>query len=246
MKKLFTSLILLMAGVMATYATDYNLWVAGTRVTSSNASNIMEGVSYNSSTNVLTLDNCTFSAGENYAIGSSINNLQIKVKGICRVEAANDVFYLEASTEINGIFGECGSLYVESTSNSGAAFWVKNGSTLTLYNLWLVAEGKNYCFYGDGNEKIVMSCLVMKADITEGNGTGAVHGFTLFTQDYGDAYLTTGAFNSTAKAVCSSSSSTTELTTVSIDASLYVGSAIARIGSTMSLTPEGLSNLKVG
>lgn len=34
MKKLFTSLILLMAGVMATYATDYGLKVAGVNVTS--------------------------------------------------------------------------------------------------------------------------------------------------------------------------------------------------------------------
>ena len=49
MKKVFTSLFLLMLGVMTTYATDYDLYVCGTRVTSSNAGSIATGVKYDAS-----------------------------------------------------------------------------------------------------------------------------------------------------------------------------------------------------
>ncbi len=241
MKKVFTSLFLLMFGVMATYATDYDLYVCGTRVTSSNAGSIATGVKYDASSTTLTLTNCTLDGGSNYAIrNEGITNLKIKIVGSCTVKANTDAIYLKAVTEINGVFGICGTLNVESTSPTGAAIWVKEGSTLRLYNLWLTATGKNYCLFGDGNETLSLSCCVMTAKCTSSTPyAGAVHGFSSASFDAGDAYLTTGAFNSSANAVCESSSSTDELYTVETNASLYVGSAIVRMGSwSGDLTPS--------
>jgi len=75
------------------------------------------------------------------------------------------------------------------------------------------------------------------------NTAGAVHGFSSFNFDEGDAYLTTGAVNSSKKAVCESSTSETELIEVKTDASLIVGSTIARIGeNTYGLSPKGLAS----
>ena len=244
MKKVFTSLFLLMLGVMATYATDYDLYVCGTRVTSSNAGSIATGVKYDASSTTLTLTNCTLDGGSNYAIrNEGITNLKIKIVGSCTVKANTDAIYLKAVTEINGVFGICGTLNVESTSPTGAAIWVKEGSTLRLYNLWLTATGKNYCLFGDGNETLSLSCCVMTAKCTSSTPyAGAVHGFSSASFDAGDAYLTTGAFNSSANAVCESSSSTDELYTVKTDASLIVGSSIVRIGeTTWDLTPTQMT-----
>ena len=244
MKKLFTSIILLTLGVVAMQAANYELYVCGTQVTDANKNNIMTGVSFDGD-KTLTLNNVTMHAGGNYAIyNKGIDGLIIKIIGTCTIKASNDVFYLQKNTIVTGGISVCATLNVKCESNDGATFWVRNNSWLSLYNLWLTAEGSGYCIYGDGNETLFFSCCVMTAKKTDTSNTaGAVHGFSSFNFDEGDAYLTTGAVNSSKKAVCESSTSETELIEVKTDASLIVGSTIARIGeNTYGLSPKGLAS----
>ena len=244
MKKLFTSIILLTLGVVAMQAANYELYVCGTQVTDANKNNIMTGVSFDGD-KTLTLNNVTMHAGGNYAIyNKGIDGLIINIIGTCTIKASNDVFYLQKNTIVTGGISVCATLNVKCESNDGATFWVRNNSWLSLYNLWLTAEGSGYCIYGDGNETLFFSCCVMTAKKTDTSNTaGAVHGFSSFNFDEGDAYLTTGAVNSSKKAVCESSTSETELIEVKTDASLIVGSTIARIGeNTYGLSPKGLAS----
>ena len=244
MKKLFTSIMLLMVGVVAMQAASYELYVCGTQVTDANKNNIMTGVTFDGD-KTLTLNNVTMNAGGNYAIyNKGIDGLTISIIGTCTVKASNDVFYLQKNTIVTGGISVCATLNVKCESNDGATFWVRNNSWLSLYNLWLTAEGSGYCIYGDGSETLFLSCCVMTAKKTDtSNTTGAVHGFSSFNFDEGDAYLTTGAVNSSKKAVCESSTSETELIEVKTDASLIVGSTIARIGeNTYDLSPKGLTS----
>ncbi len=244
MKKLFTSIILLTLGVVAMQAANYELYVCGTQVTDANKNNIMTGVTFDGD-KTLTLNNVTMNAGGNYAIyNKGIDGLIINIIGTCTIKASNDVFYLQKNTIVTGGISVCATLNVKCESNDGATFWVRNNSWLSLYNLWLTAEGSGYCIYGDGSETLFLSCCVMTAKKTDTSNTaGAVHGFSSFNFDEGDAYLTTGAVNSSKKAVCESSTSETELIEVKTDASLIVGSTIARIGeNTYDLSPKGLTS----
>ena len=69
---------------------DYELWIAGRTITSENCNNISNfsgvsgRVSYDPSSNTLTLDNATINAtGKDYAIKSKIDGLTIRVIGTC-------------------------------------------------------------------------------------------------------------------------------------------------------------------
>ena len=68
----FVSLIALLLMSVGMQAEDYNLWVAGTQVTSDNASNVLgDGkVSWNNSSNTLTLNGATI----NGSIVSNVNS----------------------------------------------------------------------------------------------------------------------------------------------------------------------------
>lgn len=237
MKKLFTSLILLMAGVMATYAENYGLYVCGTQVTSSNASNIKPGVQYNAASKSLTLTNANLDGGNSVVIqNENIEDLKISIIGTCTLKANTDVLIFKKNTLIDGVYGTCGTLNLETTKSSGATIWVQDGSELKIYNLWLTAKGINYSIYADGNEKVYLSCCVLNATVTSGTN-GAFTGFALARFDADDAYLTTGAYNSSQKAVCESSSSSTRLMTVETTGSLIVGSDIVRVGTSSTVTP---------
>ena len=237
MKKLFTSLILLMAGVMATYAENYGLYVCGTQVTSSNASNIKPGVQYNAASKKLTLTNANLDGGNSVVIkNENIEDLKISIIGTCTLKANTDVLIFKKKTLIDGVYGTCGTLKLETTKSSGATIWVQDGSELNIYNLWLTAKGINYSIYADGNEKVWLSCCVLNATVTSGTN-GAFTGFASASFDGGDAYLTTGAYNSSQKAVCESSSSSTRLMTVETTGSLIVGSDIVRVGTSSNVTP---------
>ena len=237
MKKLFTSLILLMAGGMATYAENYGLYVCGTQVTSSNASNIKPGVQYNAASKKLTLTNANLDGGNSVVIkNENIEDLKINIIGTCTLKANTDVLIFKKKTLIDGVYGTCGTLKLETTKSSGATIWVQDGSELNIYNLWLTAKGINYSIYADGNEKVWLSCCVLNATVTSGTN-GAFTGFASASFDGGDAYLTTGAYNSSQKAVCESSSSSTRLMTVETTGSLIVGSDIVRVGTSSNVTP---------
>ena len=226
-----------MAGVMATYAENYGLYVCGTQVTSSNASNIKPGVQYNAASKKLTLTNANLDGGNSVVIkNENIEDLKINIIGTCTLKANTDVLIFKKKTLIDGVYGTCGTLKLETTKSSGATIWVQDGSELNIYNLWLTAKGINYSIYADGNEKVWLSCCVLNATVTSGTN-GAFTGFASASFDGGDAYLTTGAYNSSQKAVCESSSSSTRLMTVETTGSLIVGSDIVRVGTSSNVTP---------
>ena len=105
----------------ATDVTEYSLWVAGTRVTSENASNIdgSSKVSYNANTNTLTLDNYSNSAVQhengNRNVITSKGDLNIVLKGENNLTNIGDEsvlgIYCSSSGNLN-ISGE-GSLNIE-------------------------------------------------------------------------------------------------------------------------------------
>ena len=249
MKKLFTSLVLLMIGVVATYAANYDLYVAGKQVTSSNAGNIMAGISYDASNKTLTLNNCTLNAGSNYAIrNTGIAGLKIRIVGTCSVTSSTDVFVFHKNTVVAGDLNNAGAtLTAETTGETAAVFWAEDESEMCIYNLYLTAKGVKYCLFGyNYNEeakysKLFMSCVEMTATVSEGTN-GAVAGFLSASFDEGDAYLVEGAYNTTKHAVYASSSSTSPLKQVRTRGGLYVGGIIVRVGlEATKLSPSGLS-----
>ena len=253
MKKLFTSLVLLMIGVVATYAENYDLYVAGTQVTSSNASNIMTGISYDAGSKTLTLKNCTFNAGSNVAINNTgIEGLTIKIVGTCSVTSSNDVFVFKKRTVVNGGYHVDATLKAETTGETAAVFWAQSGIDMKIYNLYLTAIGKQYCIYGYAYSteakyaNLTMSCVEMTATVSTGNN-GALAGFSS-ASFFNDAYLVDGAYNTTKRAVCASSSSTTPLNTVKTRGGLYVGGIIVRLegSSTDELSPSGKTAGTIG
>ena len=90
----FLAMVIMVMAVNFCFATNYDLWVAGTRVTSSNASNITASgithgtVSYAASTNTLTLNEATIVAPiMGNAISNSIHGLKIEIIGSNRLSS---------------------------------------------------------------------------------------------------------------------------------------------------------------
>ena len=123
-KKLFT-LILAIAtcGMIASAATKYEINIAGTEVTSDNASriaassdnDIQSGYAvYNASTNTLTCYNLKIlrSGQDNYGIHNrKCDNLTIVFSGSCNVSCADNALKLERSTTISAASGSNTLLY---------------------------------------------------------------------------------------------------------------------------------------
>lgn len=91
MKKLFSLLTMLCIAVIASAETNYDLWVCGTRVTSSNASDILgtKVASYNASTKTLTLKQTYLESATNEVITSNIEGLTINVSGTVYLRSTN-------------------------------------------------------------------------------------------------------------------------------------------------------------
>ena len=83
MKKFTITLLALLAIVMQSSAATYELWVKGTQVTDANKDNVLgDGkVSYNSTTNTLTLYSVTITTASEECIKSYIDNLTIVFSG---------------------------------------------------------------------------------------------------------------------------------------------------------------------
>ena len=90
MKKITIALLALLAIVMQASAATYDLWVAGTQVTDNNRSDILgDGtVSYNSSSNMLTLNNATINVAD-HCVKSYMNGLTIRFIGTNSLTATN-------------------------------------------------------------------------------------------------------------------------------------------------------------
>ncbi len=182
MKKVITTLLFLMGIVGTTSATDYDLYVAGTRVTSSNAKNIMAGVSYDATNKVLTLNNATITSSSERTAGiwnSGIDGLTIKVIGNCYVTTANaHAMAMACSTTILG--EDFPTLSVKSSDNDKAGWcgiWMMNGKTLTIQNIWLYVTAYDYGLYGANNSnssenaKLELKRCTVSAQLTNSNAS---------------------------------------------------------------------------
>lgn len=183
MKKFISTLLLLVGIVGTTSATDYDLYVAGTRVTSKNASKVMTGVSYDATNKILTLNNASISTDKENNDGiwnTGIDGLTIKVIGTCTIKSTNGHgFCLEKSTTILGddfprltVYGSNGSADI--TGKCG--IWMRNGNTLTIENIWLYVYGGYLALTGTGgsaNETLNLKRCSVNAKLTNSSATGS-------------------------------------------------------------------------
>ena len=112
---------------------NYDLWIAGTRVTSENCNNLSHyygingEVSYDPSSRTLTLDNATINAtGKYYGIESRIDELTIRVIGTCTITSSDEdaIISRNSHTIITG-----GKLKL-SGSNFGLFVWYEDSATI--------------------------------------------------------------------------------------------------------------------
>ena len=146
-QKLLSLLMLLLMSPLA-WAVDYNLYVAGVRVTSSNATNLstIPGVSgtvgYLATRNTLALNDATISLTTTQGIGAlmaNIDGLKIQVTGDCTIECNGGVGMLigAVSGTSNVSLTGSGTLTVKGTSGvqlaNATSQLICNGPTLRAY-----------------------------------------------------------------------------------------------------------------
>ena len=136
---LLAFLLSIVAGLQTIKAqTSYDVWLAGTRVTSENRNNVLgDGtVSYDTGTNTLTLKNANITADEAYGLHSKMP-LNIKLEGENRISVVwkSAVFFQKGSTNGTVTILGYGSLIVTSDYTPIIAqldLVIKNGAKLTL------------------------------------------------------------------------------------------------------------------
>lgn len=149
--------------------TKYELYIAGTQVTSDNAADIasvnpnIEGnISYDDNTKTLTLDNSTIKTPsiERGIHNSGIDGLKIVLKGSNTITAPD---YSAVSLYANTTIGGAGSINISDTISS--AIYISDNTTLTIddgcsieiYAMWGI-RGKE----GVTNEKVVINNATLK------------------------------------------------------------------------------------
>ena len=248
MKKLFTSLILLMVGVVAMQAAD--LTVGGMSITSSGTITGLGQsggtISYDASAKQLTFDGVTINySGDKLVNWTGTTRLAIRFKGYNKIDVSNYAFYSsQADLRLDGGIDVGAWVKVTTTGQNFAVATVKGGHTLDIRNMVLMAHGVEYCFTGDNsnlsNSKIEFMTCQVTATVSSGT-VGAVARFGQATFDPKDAYLTTGAFDTDKHAICDGG---TPLNTVKVETGILMGYLPVGIGytnTTRTLTPAGMS-----
>ncbi|GEM_PF-1963010 len=247
MKKLFTSLILLMVGVVAMQAAD--LKVGGKSITSSGditgLGQSRGTISYDASAKQLTFDGVTINySGDKLVDWTGTTRLTIRFKGYNKIDVSNYAFYSsQADLRLDGGIDVGAWVDVTTSGQNFAVATVKGGHTLDIRNMVLMAHGVEYCFTGDSsnlsNSKIEFMTCQVTATVSSGT-VGAVARFGQATFDPKDAYLTTGAFDTDKHAICDGG---TPLNTVKVETGILMGYLPVGIGypSTRTLTPAGMS-----
>lgn len=125
MKRLFTTLFIALLSVATTWATDYDLWIAGTRLTSDNAISALNipGVKgtayYIPSSNTLNLSSAmilpTSSSVLPLYAKSGVSGLTIDVSGVCTIRSGGNIAMLIEGLDTLHIKGS-GTLIVEAES----------------------------------------------------------------------------------------------------------------------------------
>lgn len=181
MKKLFTSLMLFMAGALVNtaMAESYGLKVAGIQVTDANKSNIkgtgISGtVTYNPNTKTLTLKNATITSdGTNDGIyNSGIEDLYINFEGnvtITTNSSGNNVagIYCSKNTTLIRVTGARTPKVKVTNTGAGPAIRSYDGSTIKLFAVNLTATANNYhaIYAGSAAElRVLVSTLTATAN----------------------------------------------------------------------------------
>ena len=166
------------------YATNYDLYVAGTQVTSSNASQIVSGVSFEESTHTLVLNRANISSASDYGIkaGASLSYLNIAVIGWSKskvVGGTNAAMYLKCQTKIFGY--STLEVSLQSSVSGGDAIYIENGGLTICDGVSVFAYGKgaNYGAIAGGydNSPLVVDHARLKLKAPAGS-YGAIYAFT--------------------------------------------------------------------
>ena len=227
MKKVFTSLFLLMLGVMASHAA-YDLRVCGAFPTDAGYYDCgqSKGTIYWNGTNKLTLTDVELnSAG--YVIdwkGESKLTVEFVGTNTLTTTGNNCIYSSSSDLRVQGVRGVCANVTLKTTV--GAAIWT-NGSNLDIWDLFLTAEGVYGCIMGDNSKTALTIGESVITAKTSSSSKGAIGDFKT-AYFYDDAYLESGSWNSTKSAVCDDDGNV--LKTVNINTIAVVGSCIVPTG----------------
>ena len=227
MKKVFTSLFLLMLGVMASHAA-YDLRVCGAFPTDAGYYDCgqSKGTIYWNGTNKLTLTDVELnSAG--YVIdwkGESKLTVEFVGTNTLTTTGNNCIYSSSSDLRVQGVRGVCANVTLKTTV--GAAIWT-NGSNLDIWDLFLTAEGVYGCIMGDKSKTALTIGESVITAKTSSSSKGAIGDFKT-AYFYDDAYLESGSWNSTKSAVCDDDGNV--LKTVNINTIAVVGSCIVPTG----------------
>lgn len=194
MKKLITSLLLLLAGAAAStaLADTYPLKVGGVTVTDDNKDQIksshIEGqVSYNPDTRTLTLKDATLTIEEsiNGIYNSGIDNLHIRLVGTVNINTSASHSTLAGIHCLKGTTIESGSpstakLNVNNTG-SGPAIKSADGATIQLLGIYLTATAdNNHAIYAKDPAQlnVLASTVIANAKNRPGTNNFAIMNFT--------------------------------------------------------------------
>ena len=180
MKKIFTSLILFVAGGLFSQLHAADLTIAGTAVTTSNASNIKPTgltsgtIKYDFDNKTLTLDNVTFNSTSTtpFIKNEGVIDLNILVNGTCNITNGGAGIDVSQNTKIRG-FNYCDKLTLTTTAGSYTGLRPRNSATvrvtwldLNIYASWPVT--------GDGKETLSLTCVKFYAKTNNSNYTKAI------------------------------------------------------------------------
>ena len=178
-KKIFAVLFAVMAVMLMSTAVfaetkEYNLWVKGVQVTSSNAKDILgDGVfSYNADTKTLTISgDCTYTGNYHKLISNSgIKGLTINVAkdSTLKLSSNSDMISSVIGTDNDMTITGSGKLTLiseNSTSESSCGISVSYKSTLTLENASIeIIEKSIYSSYGIRGSR-TEKCIIKNSDI---------------------------------------------------------------------------------
>lgn len=151
MKRLFTLLtVLCMTVVMSAATTNYDLWVMGKQVTSSNASDVLgtNAVSYNASTKTLTLKQTYLESPTDEVIYSKIDGLTINVSGTVYLRSTNkdrSTLSLNGKTTFTGTSISSSSLTITRYDASGGTGYqpIRANCNVEIKNLTMRVSNLN-------------------------------------------------------------------------------------------------------
>ena len=138
----FLSLIALLLMSVEMQAEDYNLWVAGTQVTSDNSSDVLgDGkVSWNNSSNTLTLNGATV----NGTIVSD-NDLIVHLIGRNVIHNSDAAFQIGGNNDLSFTAVRGATLFTDATSDEDFAYSVGNQSGIEL-DYYDLPNGDDYSY----------------------------------------------------------------------------------------------------